>query len=94
MSRPRWTTQVREFFRDLQIVNNNKATDLLEFEVIELDNILALLLFGSFVGMPAPPVHLTLQLLPLMGKEVRLMLERVGVAHDALADVVSTLGEP
>jgi hypothetical protein len=94
VSRPRWTTQVREFFRDLQIVNNNKATDLLEFEVIELDNIFALLLFGSFVGMPAPPVHVTLRLLPFMEKEVQLMLKRVSVAHDALADLVSTLGEP
>ncbi len=94
MSLRRWAEQLRLFFKDLQIVNSNKATDLLEFEVIELDNIFTLLLFGSFVGMPAPPVHITLQLLPLMEKEVRLMLERVGVAHDALADVVSTLGEP
>lgn len=94
MSRPRWLAQVRDFFRDLQIINSNQATDLLEFEVIELDNIFALLLFGSFVGMPAPPVHITLQLLPLMEREVRLMLKRVDVAHDALAEVVSTLGEP
>jgi hypothetical protein len=94
MSRPHWVEQIRLFFKDLEIINSNKATDMLEFELLELRNIFALLLFGSFVGMPAPPVHITLQLLPLMDKEVQLMLRRINVAHDALAEVVSTLGEP
>jgi hypothetical protein len=94
MSRPRWIEQIRLFFKDLQTINRNKATELLEFEVLELQNIFALLMFGSFIGMPAPPVHITLQLLPLMDKEVKIMLRRINVAHDALAEVVSTLGEP
>jgi hypothetical protein len=94
MSRPRWVEQVRLFLKDLQIINSNKATEILEFEVLELRNIFALMLFGSFVGMPAPPVHITLQLLPLMEKEVQLMLRRINVAHDALAEIVSRLGEP
>ena len=87
-------TKVRAFFQDVQIVNRRKATALLEFEVLELRNIFALLMLGSFVGMPAPPVHITLQLLPIMDKEVQVMLRRINVAHDALAEVVSTLGEP
>jgi len=86
--------RIRLFFHDLQAVNRNKATEMLEFEMIELRNIFALLLFGSFVGMPAPPVHITLQLLPAMDDEVKLMFRRINVAHDALAEVVSTLGEP
>lgn len=94
MIRFRWFEQVRLFFKDLQIINRNKATEFLEFELLELRNIFALLLFGSFVGMPAPPVHITLQLLPLMDKEVQVMLRRINVAHDALAELVSTLGEP
>ena len=94
MIRFRWLEQVRLLFKDLQIINSNKATALLEFELLELRNIFALLLFGSFVGMPAPPVHITLQLLPLMEKEVQVMLRRINVAHDALAELVSTLGEP
>lgn len=94
MSRPAWLEAIRRFFQDLQIINRDKATEMLEFEVLELRNIFALLLFGSFVGMPAPPVHITLQLLPLMEAEVQLMLRRINVAHDALAEVVSTLGEP
>jgi hypothetical protein len=85
---------LRAFFRDVRSVNRGKATELLEFELLELRNIFALLLFGSFVGMPAPPVHITLKLLPLMDEDVQLMLRRINVAHDALAEVVSTLGEP
>ena len=94
MKRRRFLEQARLFFSDLQTVNRNKATEMLEFELIELRNIFALLLFGSFVGMPAPPVHITLQLLPLMERDIKLMLRRINVAHDALAEVVSTLGEP
>ena len=94
MKKPRFLEQIRLFFNDLQIVNRNKATEMLEFELLELRNIFALLLFGSFVGMPAPPVHITLQLHPLMDDDIRLMLRRINVAHDALSEVVSTLGEP
>jgi hypothetical protein len=94
MNSPSWLEQIRLFFNDLQIVNRSKATGMLEFELIELRNIFALLLFGSFVGMPAPPVHITLQLLPLMDEDIQLMLRRINVAHDARAEVVSTLGEP
>jgi hypothetical protein len=82
------------FFRDVQIINRNKATEFLEFELMEMENIFALILFGSFTGMPSPPAHVTLQLLPLMQDELKLMYNRIGVARDALAEVVSVLGEP
>ena len=94
MNRSHWLEQVRLFFQDLQSINRSKATEILEFELLELRNIFALLLFGSFVGMPAPPVHITLQLLPIMDRDIQLMMRRINVAHDALAEVVSTLGEP
>lgn len=94
MNRPKWMEQIRLFFQDLQIVSRSKATAMLEFELLELRNIFALLLFGSFVGMPAPPVHITLQLHPYMTEDIELMLRRINVAHDALSEVVSTLGEP
>ena len=86
--------KIAVFFKDLQIVNRNKATELLSFEVMELENIFTLLLFGSFTGIPSPPVHITLQLLPLMERELKLMFSRINVAHDGLAEVVSILGEP
>lgn len=85
---------IRDLFRDMQAVNRSRATELLDFEVMELENIFSLLLFGSFTGMPSPPAHITLQLLPLMQDELKIMFNRVSVAHDALAEVVSLLGEP
>jgi len=85
---------VRNLTRVVHIVNSDKATELLEFELLEMQNIFTLLLFGSFTGMPSPPVHITLQLLPLMPAELELMYERISVAHDALSEVAGTLGEP
>ncbi len=85
---------IHDLFRDMQIVNRSRATELLDFEVMELENIFSLLLFGSFTGMPSPPAHITLQLLPLMRDELKIMFNRISVAHDALAEVVSLLGEP
>jgi hypothetical protein len=90
----RLVRRLAAFFRDVQIINRNKATGLLEFELMEMENIFALLLFGSFTGMPSPPAHVTLQLLPLMQQELKLMYNRIGVARDALAEIVSVLGEP
>ena len=85
---------IKSFFEVFRIVSADKATELLEFELIELENIFTLLLYGSFTGMPSPPVHITLQLLPLMQKEMELMYERIGIAHDALGAISATLGEP
>ena len=94
MSFSNFKRKIAVFFEDLQIVNRNKATEMLAFEVMEMENIFTLLLFGSFTGMPSPPVHITLQLLPLMERELKLMFSRINVTHDGLAEVVSTLGEP
>ena len=84
---------VIEFFRDMGTVNRENATRIIEYEIEELEHIFALLLFGSFTGMPSPPVHITLQLLPLMKKELKLMFTKVATAHDALAEITEILGE-
>ncbi|MCK5201894.1 MAG: hypothetical protein KAR21_26250 [Spirochaetales bacterium] len=84
---------VIEFFHDMGTVNRENATKIVEYEIEEMEHIFALLLFGSFTGMPSPPVHITLQLLPLMEKELELMLTKVATAHDALAEITEILGE-
>ena len=84
---------VIEFFRGMGTVNRENATRIIEYEIEELEHIFALLLFGSFTGMPSPPVHITLQLLPLMKKELRLMFTKVATAHDALSEITEILGE-
>lgn len=67
------------------------ATDSIEVELVELENIFSLLLFGCFVGLPTPPVHLSLKLLPVMQDELIVMLNRVSTAKGPLSELFSTL---
>ena len=83
----------KEFLKDARTVNNDKATGMIDYEIRELENIFSLLIFGSFVGMPSPPAHITLQLLPCMEKELLTMLEKVQTAHDPLGELAEVLGE-
>ncbi len=86
-------SSILEFFNDMGTVNRDNATKIIDYEIEELEHIFTLLLFGSFTGMPSPPVHITLQLLPLMEKELTLMFNKVATAHDALAEITDILGE-
>jgi hypothetical protein len=72
----------------------SKAVDVLEWETSELENIFALLIFGSFVGLPATPSSITLNLLPYMEKELELMIEKVETAAGPISDLFSHLDTP
>ena len=72
-------------------VMRGKAVETIEYEVGELDNIFAILVIGAFIGIPSPPIHITMDLLPEMEKEFEIMLEKVSTAHDPLGDLFSVL---
>ena len=72
-------------------VMRGKAVETIEYEVGELDNIFAILVLGAFIGIPSPPIHITMALLPEMEKELGIMLEKVSTAHDPLGDLFSVL---
>lgn len=72
-------------------VMRSKAVETIEYEVEELDNIFAILVLGTFIGIPSPPIHITMELLPEMEKEFEIMLEKVSTAHDPLGDLFSVL---
>ncbi len=91
--RRRLADRWRGFLEDVRDVNNAKAVSVIEYEIGELENIFSLLLFGSFIGLPSPPAHITLQLLPLMEEELVNMFEKVQTAHDPLGELAETLGE-
>jgi hypothetical protein len=82
---------LREFFRYVNKVNQIKATDMLIFELNELENIFTILLFGSFMGLPAPPAAMAIELLPYMEDELRLMISRADFAKDATASIMDML---
>ena len=73
-------------------VMRGKAVETVEYEVEELDNIFAILVLGAFIGIPSPPIHITMELFPEMEKELEIMLEKVSTAHDPLGDLFSVLG--
>ena len=81
----------REFIRYLNKVNRIKATDMLIFEINEMENIFTILLFGSFMGLPAPPAAMAIELLPYMEDELRLMISRADFAKDATASIMDML---
>ena len=68
-----------------------KAVETIEYEVEELDNIFGILVLGAFIGIPSPPIHITMELLPIMEKEFEIMLKKVSTAHDPLGDLFSVL---
>ena len=72
-------------------VMRSKAVETIEYEVGELDNIFAILVLGVFIGIPSPPIHITMALLPEMENELEIMLEKVSTAHDPLGDLFSVL---
>ena len=72
-------------------VMRSKAVETIEYEVGELDNIFAILVLGAFIGIPSPPIHITMALLPEMENELEIMLEKVSTAHDPLGDLFSVL---
>lgn len=72
-------------------IQREKASEMLEFELKELENIFALLILGGFVGLPAPPAPLALELLPLMERELKIMLARNDLSLDPLGSLVGML---
>jgi hypothetical protein len=84
--------QIQDAFRITDMTMRAKAVDIIEYEVAELDNIFAILVLGAFVGIPSPPIFISTQLLPLMEKELDVMLAKVATAHDPLGELFSVLG--
>ncbi len=82
---------VRKALRVFAQVNRERAVDYFEFELKELENIFALLLLGGFVGLPSPPAPIALELLPLMERELTIMLSRSDFAQDPLGALMGLL---
>ena len=80
------------FWKIADEVARHKAVDTIEYELEEMDNIFGILVLGAFIGIPSPPIHITMELLPDMEREFKLILEKVQTAHDPLGDLFSVLG--
>lgn len=47
-----------------------RSTEVLYVELRELENIFALIILGSLIGLPSPPIGISLKLLPHMAREI------------------------
>ena len=83
--------KIASAFQVADEVMRSRAVDTIEHEVEELDNIFAILVLGAFIGIPSPPIHITMELLPQMENEFEIMLEKVSTAHDPLGELFSVL---
>jgi len=70
-------------------VARGKAVERIEPELEELEYIFALLTQGAFIGMPSPPVQISMDLLPDMEKDLVLLMERVETANEPLSRLFS-----
>jgi len=86
-----WWRRLCNWGRLWQRVQREQATEKLQWEVAELEHIFALLVLGSYVGLPSPPPAVTLELLPYMEQDLKRMEKRVQTASDPLAELFSLL---
>jgi hypothetical protein len=82
---------LRSLWESADAVMRGKAVETIAYEIEELDNIFGVLVLGAFLGIPSPPVHVSMALLPLMTEELDLLLDRIATAHDPLGDLFSVL---
>jgi hypothetical protein len=83
--------KITAVFKTTDAVMRGRAVETIEYELGELDNIFGVLVLGSLIGIPSPPIHITMELLPLMNRELDLMLEKISIAQDPLSDLFSVL---
>lgn len=86
--------ELKAFFQGLEMANRHKATDQLEYEAREMEHTFTLLLFGDAVGLPSPPIAVTMELLPLMKDDYERMVLRATQTGNGLSEIASIIGEP
>lgn len=83
--------KITAFLKIADEVARGKAVKSIEYEVEEMENIFGVLVLGSFIGLPSPPMQISLDLMPFMEKELILMLEKVDTASAPISVLFSEL---
>ena len=79
------------FLQISEEIARGKAVTTIEIELEEMEHIFGILVLGSYVGMPSPPAHISLDLMPLMERELIMMMEKIDTANEPIAQLFSTL---
>ncbi|HHI01014.1 MAG TPA: hypothetical protein ENL40_06070 [Thermococcus litoralis] len=80
---------LKAFFRGFFSSFKARSTEYLEFEERELENVFALVLMGSFVGIPSPPTTLVMRLMPHMVREIYVMQRRAREMDDIFGEIAA-----
>ncbi len=78
---------IRAFLKGFGGSFKEQSTEYIEFEERELENVFALILMGSFVGIPSPPTTLVVRLMPHMIKEMHVMQQRAINLDDIFGEI-------
>lgn len=81
---------IREALEINDRVARSKAVESIEAEVEEMEKIFSLLTLGAFVGLPSPPMQISLELMPLMEEDLIAMIQGVDTAHEPISYLFST----
>jgi hypothetical protein len=81
-----------EFLQGIHRATIESSVSSLELECAELEFALLTMLLGSLVGIIPMPTSLTLELLPYLKDELRLLESRSVRGSDVLSDLMSSLG--
>jgi len=82
------------FFLGLGEANRQKATDQIEYEAKEMEHMFTLMIFGDAVGLPSPPISVTIELVPLMTDDFERMILRATQTGNGFSEIASIIGEP
>ena len=82
--------KITEIWRSGDVMARGRAVETIENELEGMENIFGLLVLGSFVGLPSPPMQISLDLMPHMEKELILMMEKVDTASEPISKLFST----
>ncbi len=87
MSKAKEIKKFKDFFQGMLESFKDQSTNYIEFETRELENVFALLIMGSFVGIPSPPTTLVIRLMPHMVREVYVMQMRAADMDDIFGEI-------
>jgi len=82
------------FFMGIAEASRDKATDQIQYEAREMEHMFTLMIFGDAVGLPSPPISVTMELLPLMTADFEKMILRATQTGNGLSEIASIIGEP
>ena len=83
--------RVKDLLSIVGASHREKVSSLTSCEVREIENMFVLLLMGSFTGLPSPPSFISIELMPHLEHEIRVVNRRAENADDALAEMAGCL---